>query len=118
MYSSPPSATSGSDRSVRKRPNVSLFPDPTRHQFTKTPPQLRITIPPPPERQESKIPQPKGRSQQCASATPADDGLTGLARAKQRALEARKGREDPSPIFEELNRQVQNSMFLHDRSDS
>jgi hypothetical protein len=96
---------------MRKR-NISLFPDPNRHQFNKTPPQLRITIPPPPERLAGKTPSSTVKSQSTTSATPADDGLTGLARAKKRALEARKGREDPSPIFEDLNDHAQAGIAL------
>jgi hypothetical protein len=94
-----------SDRSSKKKPNISLFPDPTRHQLSKSAPQLRITIP----HQESK-----GETESCDKYRPTmsmEERLTGLAKAKRRALERRK--DGSSPLFEELNRkQMPNGMLL------
>jgi hypothetical protein len=91
--------TSGcnSDRSVRKKANISLFPDPTRLQSTKTvPPQLRITIP----LQKSKVE--VESKEKVLPVMSSEERLTGLAKAKRRALERRQ--EGISPLFEELNR--------------
>src|SRR5208282_2265664 len=54
VHTSPPISSSGSDRSSRKKPHISLFPDPSRLQHAKNPPQLRITIPATQEKDESK----------------------------------------------------------------
>jgi hypothetical protein len=100
-----------SDRSGKKKPNISLFPDPTRHQHSKSAPQLRITIP----HQESK-----GEAGSCDKYRPTmsmEERLTGLAKAKRRALERRK--DGTSPLFEDLNRnQNQNRMFLKYYADN
>src|SRR5579859_3190935 len=102
-------STSSSERAARRKVNVSLFPDPARHQNNKQPPQLRITIP---SHQQPAESPPKPMQSEEASKS-ADEGLTGLARARRKALESRK-REDFSPLFDDLNnKQPPHGMYLN-----
>src|SRR2546423_13699011 len=96
-------STSSSERAARRKVNVSLFPDPARHQNNKQAPQLRIRIPPNQQHPESTS---KTTASEEASKS-ADEGLTGLARARRKAMESRK-RENFSPLFDELNEKRDN----------
>src|SRR5579859_1963009 len=105
-------STSSSEGVVRRKVNVSLFPDPARHQNHKQAHQLRITIP-------SIQQHPKSTSKTTGSekaSNSADEGLTGLARARRKAMESRK-RENFSPLFDELNEKRDNKgvcpSFIH-----
>jgi len=98
-------STSSSERAARKKMNVSLFPDPARHQNKQ--PHLTITIP----SQQSGGSSSQTRQHEEASKS-ADEGLTGLARARRKAMESRK-REDSSPLFDNPNgRPVGNRVYL------
>src|SRR5271170_1142199 len=102
------SSSCSTDRSgsVRKKDTLSLFPDPSRHQYNNNPPQLRITIPATTENGENKSETSARGLQSTVSSIP-DDNLTGLAKAKQRAAEARK--RDSPPLFSDMTPRQQSS---------
>src|SRR5271155_2139225 len=110
----PPSSTASSSTrsgSIRRKPTISLFPDRSRHQVSPSPqPLLRITIPSTsekPEKSDSSI-----KLSQNSNSTPVDDGLTGLAKAKQKAMEARR-KDNQSPLFDHpAQREAHNGTFL------
>ena len=104
LHTSPNTSSSTSCRSSRKKPVISLFPDPSRLQHTNNPPQLRITIPTTQEKDESK-PISSGKAPKSATSATPDEILTGLAKAKHRALEAKR-RGSPSPPIQRLNSQT------------
>lgn len=102
IYAPPPSSSSASSStrsgSIRRKPTISLFPDRSRHLVSPSPqPELRITIPSTSEKSEK--PDFAVRGSQNSNNTPIDDGLTGLAKAKQKAMEARK-KDNQSPLFD------------------
>jgi hypothetical protein len=104
VQTSPHISSSGSNRSTRKKPLISLFPDPSRLQHTKSPPQLRITIPTTQEKDESK-PASSGKAPKSATSTTPDEILTGLAKAKHRALEAKRRGSLTPPIEDSTPKQ-------------
>jgi hypothetical protein len=85
------SSHSSSHRMHRKNSNISLFPDPSRHQ-------LKITIP---DKPVSAGKNSRSSNAENSASSFADEVLTGLAKAKQKAMESRKKDvQTQSPLFD------------------
>jgi len=85
------SSHSSSHRMHRKNSNISLFPDPSRHQ-------LKITIPDKPVVAGKNS---RSSTAENSASSFADEVLTGLAKAKQKAMESRKKDvHAQSPLFD------------------
>jgi hypothetical protein len=105
---SPPKSSSSADGPVRTKPNISLFPDFSRHQFNTTSLPSKSSV-------SAKREDGQGKSvigSQVKIVVNAGDSLYGLARAKQKAKESRR-QDSQSPHLHLPSGKELSSLYYH-----